>query len=98
MAIHVKINPGEVYRLFLEGISKKTLLLYCYRKTRTCIHTPGFPPMIPDDLSKSNLSSALDGVRLFYSDVRLHETALVIAHEVIVFCFIVYLLKISLWY
>ncbi|KAK1368319.1 PfkB domain-containing protein [Heracleum sosnowskyi] len=48
-------------------------------KTRTCIHTPGFPPMIPDDLSKSNLSAALDGVRLLYSDVRLHETAIVIA-------------------
>lgn len=50
-------------------------------KTRTCIHTPGFPPMIPDDLSKSNLSAALDGVRLLYSDVRLHETAIVIAQE-----------------
>lgn len=50
-------------------------------KTRTCIHTPGFPPMIPDDLSESNLSAALDGVRLLYSDVRLHETAIVIAQE-----------------
>ncbi|KAK2986357.1 hypothetical protein RJ640_026621 [Escallonia rubra] len=51
------------------------------RKTRTCIHTPGFPPMIPDDLSKSSLLSALDGVRLVYFDVRLHETALVVAEE-----------------
>ncbi|KAK2996696.1 hypothetical protein RJ639_026533, partial [Escallonia herrerae] len=50
-------------------------------KTRTCIHTPGFPPMIPDDLSKSSLLSALDGVRLVYFDVRLHETALVVAQE-----------------
>ncbi|KAL8106680.1 hypothetical protein AgCh_023433 [Apium graveolens] len=50
-------------------------------KTRTCIHTPGFPPMIPDDISKTNLSAALDGVRLLYSDVRLHETAIVIAQE-----------------
>ncbi|KAL1834871.1 hypothetical protein ACET3Z_004522 [Daucus carota] len=50
-------------------------------KTRTCIHTPGSPPMIPDDLSKSNLLAALDGVRILYSDVRLHETALVIAQE-----------------
>ncbi|XP_028121987.1 ribokinase-like isoform X3 [Camellia sinensis] len=50
-------------------------------KTRTCIHTPGFPPMIPDDLSKSSLLSALDGVRLIYLDGRLHETALVVARE-----------------
>lgn len=41
--------------------------------------------MIPDDLSKSSLLSALDGITLFYSDVRLHETALVVAGEVIVF-------------
>ncbi|XP_076935207.1 uncharacterized protein LOC143601778 [Bidens hawaiensis] len=50
-------------------------------KTRTCIHTPGSPPMIPDDLTTSAVSSALKGVQLAYFDVRLHETALVIAHE-----------------
>ncbi|XP_071719803.1 uncharacterized protein [Rutidosis leptorrhynchoides] len=50
-------------------------------KTRTCIHTPGFPPMCPDDLKNSNLLSALEGVNLAYFDVRLHETALVVAHE-----------------
>lgn len=50
-------------------------------KTRTCIHTPGSPPMVPDDLSKSRLLSALDGVKLVYFDVRLHETALVVAQE-----------------
>ncbi|KAK9057409.1 hypothetical protein SSX86_022244 [Deinandra increscens subsp. villosa] len=50
-------------------------------KTRTCIHTPGSPPMIPDDLKSSTLSSALKGVQLAYFDVRLHETALVIARE-----------------
>ncbi|XP_024975305.1 uncharacterized protein LOC112513309 [Cynara cardunculus var. scolymus] len=50
-------------------------------KTRTCIHTPGSPPMIPSDLSSLTLSSALDGVKLTYFDVRLHETALVVAHE-----------------
>ncbi|KAI3526539.1 hypothetical protein L1887_05796 [Cichorium endivia] len=50
-------------------------------KTRTCIHTPGWPPMIPDDISSSTLKSALDGVKLAYFDVRLHETALVVAHE-----------------
>lgn len=52
-----------------------------YRKTRTCIHTSGFPPMIPDDLKSSTLVSALKGVNLAYFDVRLHETALVVAHK-----------------
>lgn len=53
-----------------------------FRKTRTCIHTPGYPPMIPDELSRSSLLSALNGAGLVYIDGRLHETALVIAQEV----------------
>lgn len=43
--------------------------------------------MIPEDLSKSNLSSALDDARLVYFDGVLQETellsALVVAQEVI---------------
>ncbi|XP_057501329.1 uncharacterized protein LOC130785218 [Actinidia eriantha] len=39
------------------------------------------PPIIPDDPSKSSLLSAADGVRLVYSDGRLHETALVVARK-----------------
>lgn len=35
-----------------------------------------------DDFPRSAVLSALDGVRLVYSDFRLHETALVIAKEV----------------
>ncbi|KAL5796434.1 hypothetical protein ACOSQ2_001254 [Xanthoceras sorbifolium] len=50
-------------------------------KTRTCIHTPGYPPMIPDDISQWNLLSALDGVRIAYFDGRLTETAIVLAQE-----------------
>lgn len=50
-------------------------------KTRTCIHTPGYPPMIPDDLTNSKLLASLDGAKLVYFDGRLHETALVIAQE-----------------
>ncbi|XP_057965197.1 uncharacterized protein LOC131155800 [Malania oleifera] len=50
-------------------------------KTRTCIHTPGHPPMIPEDLSPSSLFFALEGARLAYFDVRLPETALVVARE-----------------
>ncbi|XP_062148199.1 uncharacterized protein LOC133857095 isoform X2 [Alnus glutinosa] len=52
-------------------------------KTRTCIHTPGYPPMIPDDLSRTSLLSALDGARIVYSDGRLHETALIVAQEAV---------------
>ncbi|CAB4321699.1 unnamed protein product [Prunus armeniaca] len=50
-------------------------------KTRTCIHTPGYPPMIPSDLSQTSLSSALDGARVLYLDGRIHETALLVAQE-----------------
>ncbi|PIN17733.1 Ribokinase [Handroanthus impetiginosus] len=50
-------------------------------KTRTCIHTPGYPPMIPDELTESNLLAALDGARLVYFDGRLQDTALVVAQE-----------------
>ncbi|XP_021763357.1 ribokinase-like isoform X2 [Chenopodium quinoa] len=51
-------------------------------KTRTCIHTPGYPPLVPEELSRSKLESAIDGAGLVYFDVRLHETALVVAKEV----------------
>ncbi|EYU46377.1 hypothetical protein ABFS82_04G047700 [Erythranthe guttata] len=50
-------------------------------KTRTCVFTSGYPPMIPSDLTKSKLLAALDGARLVYFDGRLHETALVVARE-----------------
>ncbi|XP_023764062.1 uncharacterized protein LOC111912557 isoform X1 [Lactuca sativa] len=65
-----------------EGNSAFTYIIVDNQtKTRTCIHTPGWPPMIPSDISSSTLKSALDGVKLAYFDVRLHETALIIAHE-----------------
>ncbi|XVE78020.1 hypothetical protein DITRI_Ditri13aG0110500 [Diplodiscus trichospermus] len=50
-------------------------------KTRTCIHTPGYPPLIPEELSQSSLLSAVNGANMVYFDGRLHETALVIAKE-----------------
>ncbi|KAK7336940.1 hypothetical protein VNO77_17494 [Canavalia gladiata] len=52
-------------------------------KSRTCIHTPGFPPMMPADLPESSVLSALNGARIVYVDGRLHETALVVAHEAV---------------
>ncbi|KAF5482526.1 hypothetical protein F2P56_003086 [Juglans regia] len=52
-------------------------------KTRTCIHTPGYPPMIPDDLSQASLLSALDGASIVYFDGRVHETASIVAQEAV---------------
>ncbi|KAK7244191.1 hypothetical protein RIF29_39009 [Crotalaria pallida] len=43
-------------------------LLKQLRKTRTCVHTPGYPPMIPADLTDLSLLSALDGARIVYFD------------------------------
>ncbi|KAB2602032.1 hypothetical protein D8674_003037 [Pyrus ussuriensis x Pyrus communis] len=53
-------------------------------KTRTCIHTPGYPPLIPSDLSLSRLTSALDEARILYLDGRVHETAFLVAQKVAV--------------
>ncbi|OAP00813.1 hypothetical protein AXX17_AT4G33040 [Arabidopsis thaliana] len=65
-----------------EGNSPFTYILVDNQtKTRTCIHTPGDPPMLPTDLSQSSMLSALDRASIVYFDVRLHETALVIAKE-----------------
>ncbi|KAG4976825.1 hypothetical protein JHK86_036299 [Glycine max] len=50
-------------------------------KTRTCIFTPGYPEMVPQDLSRANLLSALDGARVVYFDARMPDNALVIAQE-----------------
>ena len=39
--------------------------------------------MVPQDLSRANLLSALDGARVVYFDARMPDNALVIAQEVI---------------
>lgn len=48
--------------------------------------------MKPVDLPKSSLLTALNGAKIVYFDGRLHETALVVAHEVITF--IIYLMRV----
>ncbi|XP_022996243.1 ribokinase-like isoform X3 [Cucurbita maxima] len=64
------------------GISPFTYVIVDNKThTRTCIHTPGSPPMVPGDLSRSSLLSALDGATIVYFDARLYETALVVAQE-----------------
>ncbi|KAI4351188.1 hypothetical protein L6164_005568 [Bauhinia variegata] len=67
-----------------EGTTPFTYIIVdSQAKTRTCIFTSGYPRMVPEDLSRTSLLSALDGARLVYFDGRLHKTALVIAQEAI---------------
>ncbi|WMV43561.1 hypothetical protein MTR67_036946 [Solanum verrucosum] len=64
-----------------DDIDTSFIVVASHRKTRTSIYTPGYPPMVADDLPYSSLSSALDGARLVYTDGVLHEAALVVAQE-----------------
>ncbi|XP_031371976.1 ribokinase-like isoform X2 [Punica granatum] len=64
-----------------EGNSPFTYLIIDEQtKTRTCIHQPGYP-LAPDEVSSSNLLSALDGARILYFDGRFPDTALEVAKE-----------------
>jgi hypothetical protein len=45
--------------------------------------------MLPEELTKANLSSAVDGANIVYFDVRLPDTALLVAEEVISSCLII---------
>ncbi|MCO5583585.1 hypothetical protein L7F22_037498 [Adiantum nelumboides] len=49
--------------------------------TRTCINSPGYPPLTPQELPDGTLSQILDGARLLYLDGRLADTALLLAKE-----------------
>ncbi|KAK8674405.1 hypothetical protein V6N13_112696 [Hibiscus sabdariffa] len=65
-----------------EGNSSFTYVIVDNQtKTRTCIHSPGYPPLIPEDLSQSCLLSALDGANMVFFDGRFPDTALRIAKE-----------------
>lgn len=52
-----------------------------HMKTRTCVYTPVYPPMVPHDLPRSTLLSALTEARLVFLDGRSLKTALVVAQE-----------------
>ncbi|XP_051215057.2 uncharacterized protein [Lolium perenne] len=71
---HVIISDGGNTTFVYVIIDKKT-------KTRTCIITAGYPPMVPSDLSMSNLSAALEGVNLLYLDGYSHKMALSVAKQ-----------------
>lgn len=89
-------GKGLLEELEAEGVDKSLVVVsqegttpFSYiivdsqTKTRTCIFTPGYPPMVPEDLPRASLLAALDGARVAYFDARMTQTALVIAQEVI---------------
>ncbi|CAK9859541.1 unnamed protein product [Sphagnum jensenii] len=49
--------------------------------TRTCIHTPGSPPLEPQELTPTTINALLTGAHLVYFDGRLTDTALILAKE-----------------
>lgn len=49
--------------------------------TRTCINSPGNPPLDPQELPTGTLAQILDGASILYLDGRLTETALLLAKE-----------------
>lgn len=79
---HLGLTPRIISKVSKEGHSTISYVIVdSQTKTRTSIYTPGYPPMIADDLPDSSLLAALDGVRLVYTDGVLHEAALVVAQE-----------------
>lgn len=71
---HVIISDGGNTTFVYVIIDKQT-------KTRTCIITSGYPPMIPSDLRMSSLSAALQDVSLLYLDGYSDEMALAVAKQ-----------------
>eukprot|EP00250_Pteridium_aquilinum_P021140 c25037_g1_i1 orf=311-1609(-) len=49
--------------------------------TRTCINSPGDPPLNPQELAGGALTQILDGAKILYLDGRLFDTALLLAKE-----------------
>ncbi|KAL3692337.1 hypothetical protein R1sor_005988 [Riccia sorocarpa] len=65
-----------------EGVSPFTYVIVDEKtKTRTCIHTPGYPPFEPEEYSSSAISSLLSGADLLYLDGRIPDAAIPIAEE-----------------
>ncbi|CAL4933706.1 unnamed protein product [Urochloa decumbens] len=73
-ASHVIISDGGNTTFVYIIIDKQT-------KTRTCILTPGDPPMVPSDLPMSSLSAALQDVSLLYLDAYSPEMELAVAQQ-----------------
>ncbi|PKI76835.1 hypothetical protein CRG98_002821 [Punica granatum] len=72
--------PGSSILRELEADGVDTSVLV-KTNTRTCIFTPGHPPLKPDDLSPSSLEDAMRGASVVYFDGRLPYTAAFVAQE-----------------
>ncbi|KAL2323382.1 hypothetical protein Fmac_027761 [Flemingia macrophylla] len=80
--LHAEGVDTSFFVVSQEGTSPFSYIIVdSQTKTRTCIFTAGYPPMVPDDLPQANLLSALDGARVVYFDARMPDSALVIAQE-----------------
>ncbi|PKI76849.1 hypothetical protein CRG98_002835 [Punica granatum] len=82
--VEMRPMPGLVRLVWVskEGNSPFTYIIVDNeKKTRTRIHTPGYPPMVPTDISQSSLVSAPEEARVVYFDGRLLETALIVPQE-----------------
>nr|XP_024398785.1 ribokinase-like isoform X1 [Physcomitrium patens] len=65
-----------------EGVSPFTFVIVDKEtNTRTCIHTPGSPALIPQELTSASVNSLLNEANLVYFDGRLADTAIVLAEE-----------------
>ncbi|CAI5984956.1 unnamed protein product [Closterium sp. NIES-64] len=65
------------------GMSPSTYIIVDQQtNTRTCIHTPGSPPLLPSELSAAALTSLLSGASLAYFDGRLADTTIRICQQV----------------
>ncbi|KAJ4901660.1 pfkB-like carbohydrate kinase family protein [Raphanus sativus] len=65
-----------------DGVSHFNYVIVDNQKnTRTCILTPGYPPLLPDDLTESLLLAVLDGVRVLHVTGRSRETELLLAQK-----------------
>ncbi|CAI7919303.1 unnamed protein product [Closterium sp. NIES-54] len=54
-----------------------------FSNTRTCIHTPGSPPLLPSELSAAAITSLLSGASLAYFDGRLADTTIRICQQAV---------------
>ncbi|CAI5494899.1 unnamed protein product [Closterium sp. Naga37s-1] len=66
------------------GMSPSTYIIVDQQtNTRTCIHTPGSPPLLPSELSAAALTSLLAGASLAYFDGRLADTTIRICQQAV---------------
>ncbi|KAL0657203.1 hypothetical protein Bca4012_077788 [Brassica carinata] len=84
--ILAKVADDSQGRWMLEelessGVDTSFCVVTSLKNTRTCVFTPGYPPLLPDDLTESLLSDVLDRVRVIHVTGRSRETELLLAQK-----------------